>query len=176
MREYIEKFLKEKAFQYKEIDSIEIPFFEEMVKYCIQNKCGKYNTNWTCPPAVGNFYELKESYLKYSKALVYTIVYKLSDAFDIEGMNEARKKNISLCDNIINSLKNKGYDFSVMKAGSCEKCKKCTYPDFPCRHKDITFPSLEATGVDVAALAKKLEMKYYNGENTVTYFTIFFYD
>lgn len=176
MRDYLERKLKGKIFQSGEIQTVEIPFSEDAAKYCRQNKCGRYGTNWTCPPAAGDFAEIMEKYLKFKKTLVYSAVYTLEDSFDIEGMDKARKSNMRLCDNIIKSLLAEGKAFSVLKSGSCAKCKKCSYPDNPCRYSDIAFPSMEAAGVDVAALAKKLEMKYYNGENTVTYFTMFFYD
>lgn len=176
MKDYFEKELKGKAFQSGEIETAEIPFSEEMIAYCMENKCGRYNTNWTCPPATGDFSEIKEKYLKFKKAFVYNAVYLLEDSFDIEGMDNAREKNFEICDCIIKTLFYSGKPFSVLKAGSCAKCKKCSYPDSPCRHKDTAFPSLEAAGINVTALAKKLGMNYYNGENTITYFTIFFYN
>ena len=40
----------------------------------------------------------------------------------------------------------------------------------PCRFPEKAIPSLEAYGINVSRLASAAEMKYINGQNTVTYF------
>ena len=52
--------------------------------------------------------------------------------------------------------------------GLCEVCAKRT--DEPCRHPDLAMASLEAYGFNVSLLAAAADMKYINGQNTVTYF------
>jgi predicted metal-binding protein len=47
-------------------------------------------------------------------------------------------------------------------------CAKRT--DEPCRHPDLAMASLEAYGFNVSRLAAAADMKYINGQNTVTYF------
>ena len=43
--------------------------------------------------------------------------------------------------------------------------------DQPCRFPDKAMPSLEAYGVNVYQTTKSTELKYINGQYTVTYFS-----
>ena len=52
--------------------------------------------------------------------------------------------------------------------GVCERCAKQTGE--PCRFPHLALASLEAYGVNVSQLAQAANMKYINGQNTVTYF------
>jgi predicted metal-binding protein len=67
------------------IDASAIKYSEEFRKLCAQNKCGHYDKNWMCPPAVGDFGVLKEKAGKYNWGLVFQTVHKLSKRFDFEG-------------------------------------------------------------------------------------------
>ena len=60
-------------------------------------------------------------------------------------------------------------DCLPMGAGGCNICKKCTYPDEPCRFPDKAFTSMEAYGLFVAAECKKAGLEYNYGPNTLTY-------
>ncbi len=64
----------------------------------------------------------------------------------------------------------------MLGAGGCDICEKCTYPNSPCRFPQKAKPSVEASGVDVVTLCKETGLKYINGVNTVTYFSIAFFD
>ncbi len=62
-------------------------------------------------------------------------------------------------------------------AGGCPVCPVCAKrTDEPCRHPELAVSSLEAYGVDVAAMAEEAGMRYINGENTVTYFGAVLFD
>ncbi|MDD4120041.1 MAG: DUF2284 domain-containing protein [Clostridia bacterium] len=176
MKNIIEKLIENKIFQSVEIETKDIIISEEILSYCKANKCGKYNTNWTCPPAIPSIYQLKEQYNRYSTALIYNIIYPLEDSFDWDGMLGALKDSNNTANKIAKYLHTLKLDFKVLKSGSCDICDKCTYPDNPCKHPDIAYPPLEAYGINVMELAKKFNLNYYNGVNTITYFTIFFYN
>ena len=58
-----------------------------------------------------------------------------------------------------------------LSAGGCRLCERCAkLDDEPCRMPDKAMTSLEACGVDVYNTTKKTELKYINGQNTVTFF------
>jgi predicted metal-binding protein len=135
------------------------------------NQCGKYNTNWCCPPGVGDFDSLKDKYNKYQQALVFTLITKLEDAYDIEGMDEGRVKIKTLLKQIQKSFINYN-DYSILGAGSCDLCLNCSYPSNPCRFPLLAYPSIEAVGINVASLSKVCHIPYNNGINTVTYFAM----
>lgn len=169
----IDKHLYGNAFQSAVITTDKIIFSEYVVKACASNHCGKYNTCWTCPPAVGNLETLKDKYTKYKWAYVFTTLHKIEDSFDIEGMDISRTEHQKVQDIVIKALQ--GYNIDWLGAGSCTICKKCTYPNFPCRFPDEAKPSVEACGIDAVQLAKTCKIDYYNGDSTVTYFSVIFY-
>lgn len=60
-----------------------------------------------------------------------------------------------------------------VSAGSCTKCKVCTYPDAPCRFPDQAFSSMEAYGMLVTQVCKANHMEYYYGPCTIAYTSCF---
>lgn len=166
--------LKDKAFQTCVIDTKQISFSEEVVKACKRNYCGKYNTCWTCPPAAGDLKQLEQKYKAYKKAFVFTTLHKIEDSFDIEGMDRARIEHKSAEKAATNAIK--GLNVDWLGAGSCLICEKCTYPNSPCRFPDKAKSSVEAAGIDVVQLAKTSNINYFNGENTVTFFSVIFFN
>jgi predicted metal-binding protein len=65
--------------------------------------------------------------------------------------------------------------FELLGAGSCSLCEECTYPDAPCRFPEQARRSMEACGIDVVTLSKENNIRYFNGANTVTYFSVLLY-
>lgn len=174
IKEKIEKALQKIAWQKAEINTDQITFSEEVLKACEANYCGKYNTNWTCPPGAGKPEDLRRRYTAYKKAFVYTTKHEIEDSFDIVGMLEAGKVHAGQEDAVLKALA--GEDIKMLGASACQICKKCTYPDAPCRFPERSRPSVEACGINVVDLSAKCGINYINGENTVTYFSIIFYN
>lgn len=157
------------------IDSSEIPFSEQVVKYCEMNSCGLYGKLWTCPPGVGSLSENEKRIKSYPKAFVISFRFDIGDCFDFEGMRESGKKAKKLFSDIVTRIKNDGEDILPLGCEGCGLCEKCTYPDAPCRFPEKAIPSVEAVGIDVVSLTKNIGMKYNNGKNTVTYFCLILY-
>lgn len=151
-----------------------IPIVSELINYCSMNHCGKYNKRWSCPPA--NNSDFASLSARYNKAYVFNKIYYMDDAFDIEGMNASLNQNNDMVYAISKQLKNHNMDFYILKAGACNLCNKCAYPDNPCRLPDMMYPPIESYGIDVTNLARELDLNYYNGINTITYFTIVLYN
>jgi predicted metal-binding protein len=139
---------------------------------CASNSCGMYGRCYMCPPDVGDIDLLMAEVKKYDYALVYQTVTVLEDSFDFEGMIAAKKRTYP----ISQSLRDVFTDMNISKvlhlgAGGCGVCEKCAkQTGEPCRFPTKALPSLEAYGINVSALAKSAEMKYINGQDTVTYF------
>ena len=167
MEKYI---LHKNVFQYNTIDATEIPFSQSVVDACRANACGRYATSWTCPPGVGDIKELESKIKSYKKALVFSCKYDLEDSFDFEGMMEGAKTTQELLFEILDDMKADGVDYMALGCEGCILCKECTYPDAPCRFPDKATPSIEACGISVVELSKKLNINYHNGPNTVTFF------
>jgi predicted metal-binding protein len=172
MKEIFEQALKGRAFECAVISTEAINFSPELLKACESNVCGNYNKSWTCPPAAGSLEEQKEKILAFAGAFVFTTKFGLEDSFDYEGMMKAKDYHNKLTGEMHELF---GKTNPVFGAGSCKICRTCAYPE-PCRFPEKTFTSIEAAGINVTELSKAGGIRYNNGENTVTYFSMILFD
>ena len=154
------------------IPARQIPFSRSVADACRSNQCGKYGTCWTCPPGVGAYQELEKKIKTYENAAIFTCKYPLEDAFDFEGMMDAQTAATQILYGIMDKMREEGEAFWALGCGGCSLCKKCTYPDAPCRFPEKAVVSVEACGINVVELARNTNIHYHNGSNTVTYFCI----
>ena len=168
MKEIIEKALEGRVFEHAVVETGAISFSPELLKACERNLCGKYNTCWTCPPAVGPMEKLIKKITAFSHAFVFTTKADLEDSFDYEGMMRAKDLH-----NLATSKLHArfGKTNPVFGAGGCAVCEACAYPA-ACRFPDKAIPSVEAAGINVTELSRAAGVHYNNGENTVTYFSM----
>ncbi|MBO5898625.1 MAG: DUF2284 domain-containing protein [Clostridia bacterium] len=139
---------------------------------CASNACGMYGRCYMCPPDVGEIEVLMGEIGRYDHALVYQTVSELEDSYDFEGMVEAKKRTHPIAQSL-RAVFSRPEIARVLHLGAggcgvCETCAKRTGE--PCRAPEMAMPSLEAYGVNVSRLAAAAEMRYTNGQNTVTYF------
>ena len=149
------------------LHSDKLIFSHDLLEYCKTNACGLYNKSWTCPPACETLEEQRKKILSYKNVLVFTTIRKLEDSFDFENMTIARDDHILLTAGLSKRLG----DNPVYGAGHCPICKTCAFPD-PCLFPEKKIGSIEAAGIDVTALSKAAGIKYHNGQNTVTFFSM----
>ena len=147
-----------------------IPFSSEVVAACARNACGCYGKTWQCPPGVGTLEERRAICLSYDRAIVFTTKHDVEDSFDVEGWARARIAHERITDHVLELCPfAKRLAFS---AEGCHLCERCTYPDAPCRFPNRARVSVEANGIFVVELARMCGIKYHNGANTVTYFSM----
>ena len=154
------------------IDVSKITFRQELRDMCKSNVCGRYGTNWACPPAIGELEEGRKKINQFTKALVIQTIYQLEDSFDFEGMMEAKKVHKEIFEEITDAIKTMypGINSMGLTAGGCEYCKTCTYlENKPCRFPDKLIPPIEGYGIDVTDLANTSGIPYNNGPHTVSY-------
>jgi predicted metal-binding protein len=166
--EIFEQAVQGQAFEYAVIPTAAISFSQELLKACEANICGKYNRCWTCPPAAGTLEEQKKKITAFSRAFVFTTRAGLDDSFDYEGMVKAKDSHNRLTAQMHERF---GKANPVFGAGGCTLCEICAYPR-PCRFPEKTFSSIEAAGINVAELSRAGGLRYNNGENTITYFSM----
>ena len=159
------------------IKTSDIQFSEEFRKLCEQNSCGKFGTNWMCPPAVDSYEAVKAKVLGFSKGFVFQTIYTVEDSFDFEGMMKAEEIHIGIFNKIFDYIKlhRDNSDVLALNVGACKVCKECTYPDEACRFPDKAIASLEAYCIDVNALLACCDIAYNNGPNTVSYVGLFLF-
>ncbi len=160
------------AYKSKVIHTKDISLDKAFRDMCAANSCGMYGKCYMCPPDVGDIDVLMSEIGNYDYALVYQTVSELEDSYDFEGMVAAKKRTYPLAQSLRDVFKKANISKVLhLCAGGCGVCKTCAkQTDEPCRFPERAMPSLEAYGVNVSALAKASNMKYINGQNTVTYF------
>ena len=139
---------------------------------CESNACGVYGKCYMCPPDIGDIDSLIQEIFNYDHALVYQTVSALEDSYDFESMLAAKKNFYPISQTLRQVFDEMGISkalhFGVGGCGICETCAKRTGE--PCRYPTLAMASLEAYGINVSRLAVASDMKYINGQNTVTYF------
>ncbi|MEI7898714.1 MAG: DUF2284 domain-containing protein [bacterium] len=150
----------------------EVVFEEAFRASCESNQCGKYGTNWACPPGVGGAAALIERARRFKHGLVVQTVWPLEDMFDFDGMMAGGAKHNALFRSVsarVAPLLPPGEKL-MLSAGACSACETCTYPaGEPCRLPEQAMASLESYGIDVARLIASSGLSYNNGPNTVSY-------
>ncbi len=176
-RELIENILHDPSLaypvhQFAWLDTKQVPFDGRVRGMCESNRCGLYGKTWTCPPAVGDWGTLRDECRSYAHALVFTTKHVLDDDFDFEGIQASGELHKQLDNALATLLNAHQIPHLLYSAGGCNLCSSCTYPDAPCRHPDRVHRSMEACGIDVGALSKACGLRYNNGPQTVTYFSM----
>jgi predicted metal-binding protein len=88
----------------------------------------------------------------------------------MKGMSEAAAGHGTLFRNFLDRIRslNPEEDILPLDAGCCSYCDACAYLDgAPCPYPDQALSSLEAYGMNVAALMKKAGMPYNHGKKAV---------
>ena len=173
VKEYLDR---PDIFEYRVAPTAEIPFSPAVPEACRSNACGRYGKTWTCPPGVGEPEALERKIRSWPLAAVFTCKYGIEDSFDFEGMRAGQKEAKRVFRDVTEKLRAAGERFLAFGNEGCDLCEACTYPDAPCRHPDRAAPSIEACGVNVMALAKRIGLGYNNGPNTVTYFCMILFE
>ena len=154
------------------INACDIPLDRSFRAMCEANSCGLYGKCHMCPPDVGDIDDLMAEVRNYDYALVYQTVSELEDSYDFEGMVRAKKQFYPIAQKLRAVFNDMNITHALhLSAGGCGVCETCTKrTNQPCRFPSLAIAPLEAYGVNVSLLAKVSEMKYINGQDTVTYF------
>ncbi len=140
---------------------------------CAKNSCAQYGRCWMCPPDIGEIETLMAEVRKYGHGLLYQTIGELEDSFDVEGMDEAAKAHVVVGQRLEAFLMLILGKHLHLSCGGCRICERCAKLDgLPCRDPERAMPSMEGYGIDVYSTCKPTELKYINGQNTVTYFGI----
>lgn len=155
------------------LDVSTIKLLPEVRAMCEKNTCHMYGRNWACPPGVGALEECESRIRQYKQGIIVQTVGELEDAMDGEGMMEAEENHKEHFDEMQEKLYELYPDMLAVGAGTCVRCKKCTYPDNPCRFPEKRFASMESYGMLVLDVCKSNNLPYYYGPNTIAYTSCF---
>lgn len=157
------------------INMAKLELRSEVREMCSTDRCGRYNTCWTCPPACGSLETLRKQLYKYSSGIIVQSTGHLEDEFDVETMLETEQIHKRRFSTLADVLRAAGAEFLSLSAGTCTVCKKCAYP-MPCRYPDKAISSMEAYGILVSQLCIDSNIGYYYGKGTITYSGCFLFN
>lgn len=137
---------------------------------CAKNKCHRYDNSWSCPPACGTVEECEARMHGFEHGILVQSVGELEDEWDIEGMQEVEKNHKERFDKAVMLWHEAhGGKLLPLTAGSCTRCKECTYPDAPCRFPDLQMQSMEAYCLLVSEICTLNGVPYNYGKNRLAY-------
>ncbi len=140
---------------------------------CKSNSCGMYDRCWMCPPDIGEIETLMAEVRRYGHGLLYQTIADIEDSFDIEGMQAAARQHVLVGQRLEAFLMLQLGRHLHLSCGGCRVCERCAKLDgLPCREPERAMPPMEGYGIDVYNTCKPTELRYINGQNTVTYFGI----
>jgi predicted metal-binding protein len=136
---------------------------------CAADKCRKYDTCWTCPPACGSIEECTQRTARYSYGIIVQTTKKLEDSLDYEEIMAIQKLHNTAFEKFAESLRREFPGLLALGSGGCKLCDACTYPAGPCRFPYRALSSMEAYGILVSELCKANGIPYYYGPGTMTF-------
>ena len=156
----------------------ELVFDSSFRKYCEENKCGNFGTNYACPPYCGTPEQMKERVKVYAYALVMMSRFDVENALDpvqvIPTKNLHMERTFALARKAA-SLP--AYKDSMLISGSpCMLCGECLMKkDIPCPHPEERYSCVSAYCLDVMALAKACGMEVSWELDQISYFSLFLF-
>lgn len=151
------------------MDVSTLEFLPEVREMCASGHCGQYGKNWCCPPACGGLSELEARARAYRRGVLLQTIGEREDSFDFEAAEETEKRCKKSFYALVDRLKELGADILPLSAGTCTRCRECTYPDAPCRFPDTMYPSMEATGLFVSGICRDNGVPYYYGDDKIAF-------
>ncbi len=149
--------------------------FSEQVRYICKTECPRYGKSWSCPPATGTVAQCKERCLKFEHVFVFTTVAEVEDIANMDHTLPTRQAHEEVMRSICQEISKEAQEVLGLSTDSCDFCKRCTYPDAPCRHPEIMKPCIESYGILVTDAAEKAQIDFFCDSQTVTWFSMIFF-
>ena len=149
----------------------------EIRAMCAEDKCHNYGRSWSCPPspACGDITLVQEKIRRFDCGILIQTTGAMSDPYDMEAIRRTEDRQKQKFDTLVRQVRmilrreGRGQGCMPMSSGGCRRCFQCTYPDKPCRHPDLLYPSMEAYGLWVSRVCEASGVCYNYGENTITF-------
>ena len=141
---------------------------EDVRAMCVEDKCGAYNKNWTCPPAVGTVEECQQKIRQYKRGILFQTVGHMHKAVDSKCYRETEQRHMKNFYALAEAIRKVYPDALCLGAGGCRVCRQCSYPE-PCCFPDKAVSSMEGYGLFVTQVCQDAGIAYHHGDRTITY-------
>ena len=144
-------------------------FRPEVRDMCSADQCRSYGRSWSCPPAVGSLERSAEKAAGYHRGIIVQTTGQLRREIDYHTIFAVNRMHVSNFAAFTRQVRALFPGCLPMGAGACSICRRCTYPDRPCRHPDKLIISMEAYGLVVNDVCRESGLAYNYGPKTVTF-------
>ena len=151
-----------------ELDAQQLVAREDVRAMCVEDKCGAYNKNWTCPPAIGSVEKCQQQMQRYKRGILLQTVGHMQKAVDSKCYRETEQRHMKNFYVLAEAIRKVHPDALCLGAGGCRICKQCAYPE-PCRFPDKAVSSMEGYGLFVTQVCRDAGIPYHHGDRTITY-------
>lgn len=155
------------------LDVSTLEFRQDVRDMCNADKCDRYDTTWSCPPACGTLDEMRGQAAEYAGGIIVQTVGDLEDSYDWEGIMDTGKRQKENFARMWDEIEMECGDVLALGTGACMRCDKCTYPDAPCRFPDRMEVSMEARGLFVSKVCTDNGLAYNYGPNKIAFTACF---
>ena len=129
--------------------------------FCEENRCGKYNANYSCPPDCGTVEELHEKLLSEDIVMVVQTIKENVDKTDKEQIIKIRTAHNAAILRLMKKFKELGYSGFCAGYSGCSLCNPCKrVTNEPCTYPELRISCMSAYCVDVANLAEKCNLEF----------------
>lgn len=152
---------QEAGFSVSSICPSQILINKDFRSFCEENRCGKYNANYSCPPDCGTVEELHQKLLAKDLVLVVQTEQNNIDKNDKDMIAKIRTVHNASILKLMNTFRELGYSGFCAGYSGCSLCTPCKRAEnLPCAHPDLKISCMSAYCVDVADLAKKCNLAF----------------
>lgn len=130
-------------------------------KFCEDNLCGKYNANYSCPPACGTVQEVQQRLKSGKRALVLQTLWDIGSYENKQAVLESKKSHNAAILRFTDTLRKAGLEGFCLGYGGCPLCNPCKrIENQPCAYPDKRISCMSAYCIDVAKLANTCGLEF----------------
>ncbi len=149
------------GFAAKIISTNQVPINKEFRLYCEENRCGQYDSNYSCPPLCGSVEYMLQKVLSGTRALVIKSEYPIESYEDYSGIKAGKQAHNSAMLRLNQKLGESDITGLCIGGSCCNLCSPCKLTlSKPCPHPELRFSCMSAYCIDVAQLASICELPF----------------
>ena len=139
----------------------QIPVDPKFRVYCEENRCGRYNANYSCPPDCGTPEEMHQRILSEPDALIIASQWEIDGYGDKAGIQRAKEHHNAGVRRLLDAMRRAGFQGFAVGYNGCQLCSPCKRVSHePCPFPDKRISCMSAYCVDVTELSKKCGLEF----------------
>ena len=156
------------------LPAAELPFRKEFRQFCVDNVCGNYGANYSCPPACGTPEEMEDRTRPFSQAVILRSQWTPEQAGGPQGVKACKDRHNRWTRQFVARRREEDGESLVMAGGCCGLCAPCRMREGqPCPHPKEAWSCLSAYCVDVAAMAEAAGMDFRWDPQRVSFYSVY---